>query len=88
MSATPPNPAGAPVPTPVAPAGSNLVGRAVVGKTPYCPSDLPKPWYAGVWDRAQDDWTVEPAWFETWPEAYAHAVGLHHFPLWAAELRA
>lgn len=86
MSTTPPNPAGAPVPTPVAPVGSTPRPRVVVGKTPFCPSDLPKPWYAGVWDRARDDWTVEPAWFETWQEAYADALGMCHFPLWLDEL--
>lgn len=85
---TPKAPAGAPVTAPVAPAGSTPPPRAVAGKTPFCPPDLVKPWYAGVWDRTADDWSIEPQWFETWQEAYDCACSLADFPLWLGEFKA
>lgn len=88
MSTPPPNPAGAPVPTPVAPAGSTPPPRAKAGKTPFCPPDLAEPWYAGVWNPALGDWSIEPQWFDTWQQAYDCARDLAHFPLWLAEIDA
>lgn len=88
MSTTPPNPAGAPVPIPVAPAGSTSQARIKVGKTPFAPPWLPRPWYAGAWDSAAGDWSLQPEWFATWDEAWACGLDLCHVQLWLDELDA
>lgn len=88
MSTTPPNPADAPVPTPVASAGSTPRPRVKVGRTPFAPVWLERPWYAGVWDSERGDWSLQPEWFETWPEAMTSAYELYDVQLWLEEFKA